>query len=82
VKVESAEYEKYLRRAYGQEKFDKPRNLIGMAYVIEQAGGYGSTGRGPILDVTPKSLHERTPVYVGNREIVAKAEEFISKYDR
>jgi uncharacterized protein DUF748 len=31
VKVESSEYEKYLRRAYGQEKFDKPRNVIGMA---------------------------------------------------
>jgi fructose-1,6-bisphosphatase len=53
-----------------------------MAYVIEQAGGYASTGRGPILDVTPQSLHERTPVYVGNREVVAKAEEFIAKYDR
>jgi fructose-1,6-bisphosphatase I len=52
-----------------------------MAYVIEQAGGYGSTGRGPILDVTPKSLHERTPVYVGNREIVEKAEEFIRDFD-
>jgi uncharacterized protein involved in outer membrane biogenesis len=31
VKVESAEYEKYLRRAYGDEKFTKPRNVIGMA---------------------------------------------------
>ena len=31
VKVEQAEYEKYLRKAYGSEKFDKPRNLIGMA---------------------------------------------------
>ncbi len=53
-----------------------------MSYVIEQAGGYGSTGRGPILDVTPKSLHERTPVFVGSREVVEKAEEFIAQYDR
>jgi fructose-1,6-bisphosphatase I len=53
-----------------------------MSYVIEQAGGYGSTGRGPILDVTPKSLHERTPVFVGSREVVKKAEEFIEQYDR
>jgi hypothetical protein len=29
--VEPAEYEKYLRRAYGEEKFPKPRNLIGLA---------------------------------------------------
>jgi fructose-1,6-bisphosphatase len=53
-----------------------------MAYVIEQAGGYGSTGRGPILDVTPRSLHERTPVFIGNREIVTKAEELIATHDR
>ena len=53
-----------------------------MSYVIEQAGGYASTGRGPILDVTPKSLHERTPVFVGSREVVKKAEEFIEQYDR
>ena len=31
VTVESAEYEKYLRRAYGDEKFPKPRNVIGLA---------------------------------------------------
>ncbi len=31
VKVEPAEYEKYLRRAYGEEKFAKPRNMIGLA---------------------------------------------------
>lgn len=53
-----------------------------MAYVIEQAGGYGSTGRGPIRDVQPKELHERVPLFLGNRELVEKAEEFIAKYDR
>jgi len=53
-----------------------------MAYLIEQAGGYGSTGRGPILDVKPASLHQRTPVFVGNREVVEKAEEFIATHDR
>jgi hypothetical protein len=31
VTVEAAEYEKYLRRAYGDEKFPKPRNVIGIA---------------------------------------------------
>jgi fructose-1,6-bisphosphatase len=55
---------------------------VPMAYVIEQAGGYGSTGRGPILDVKPEALHQRTPVFVGSRDVVLKAEEFIKKYDR
>ena len=54
---------------------------VPMSYVIEQAGGYGSTGRGPMLDVKPASLHQRTPVYVGNRDLVEKAEEFIARHD-
>jgi fructose-1,6-bisphosphatase I len=53
-----------------------------MAFVIEQAGGYASTGRGPLRDVEPRELHQRTPLFLGNRELVAKAEEFIAKYDR
>lgn len=52
-----------------------------MAFVIEQAGGYASTGRGPLRDVEPTGLHQRTPLFVGNRDLVKKAEEFISKYD-
>jgi len=52
-----------------------------MAYVIEQAGGYASTGRGPLRDVEPTELHQRTPLFLGNRDLVEKAEEFIRKYD-
>jgi fructose-1,6-bisphosphatase I len=37
-----------------------------MAYVIEQAGGLASTGKGPLLDVTPSKLHQRTPVVLGS----------------
>ena len=54
---------------------------VPMAYLIEQAGGYGSTGRGPVLEVTPTSLHQRTPVFVGNRNLVEQAEAFIAKHD-
>jgi fructose-1,6-bisphosphatase I len=52
-----------------------------MAYIIEQAGGYASTGREPVLDLQPTELHQRVPLFVGNTALVKKAEEFIRKYD-
>jgi fructose-1,6-bisphosphatase I len=54
---------------------------VPMAYLIEEAGGYASTGTGPILEVEPETLHQRTPVYMGNRDLVEKVEEFIRQYD-
>ena len=37
-----------------------------MAFVIERAGGLGSTGSGRILEVSPEALHQRTPVILGS----------------
>ena len=51
-----------------------------LAFIIEQAGGYGSDGKQNILDIHPESLHERTPLFIGNRELVEKAEEFLERY--
>ncbi len=68
------------RKPYG--KLRLLYEALPMAFLIEQAGGYASTGRQPILDVEPHDLHERTPLFVGNRELVKRAEEFIAKYDR
>lgn len=51
-----------------------------MAYLIEQAGGAASTGRQRILDIVPKSIDQCAPVFIGCRDGVAMAEEFIAKY--
>jgi fructose-1,6-bisphosphatase I len=48
-----------------------------LAFIAEQAGGYASDGSGPILDVKPASLHQRTPLFIGNKDLVEKLEEFI-----
>ena len=52
-----------------------------LAFIAEQAGGYGSDGKRNLLDIEPTSLHGRTPMFIGNRGLVEKAEEFISLYD-
>jgi fructose-1,6-bisphosphatase I len=54
---------------------------VPMSYLMEQAGGYASTGTMPILDVEPTELHQRTPVFMGNRDLVEKAEELFREYD-
>ncbi|MCB0138509.1 MAG: class 1 fructose-bisphosphatase [Caldilineaceae bacterium] len=48
-----------------------------LAFLAQQAGGYGSDGCQPILDIQPAELDQRTPFYVGNRELIEKAEEFL-----
>jgi fructose-1,6-bisphosphatase I len=50
------------------------------AFLAEQAGGYASDGKQRILDIQPTSLHQRTPLFIGNRVLVEKAEEFIREY--
>ena len=52
-----------------------------LAFITEQAGGTSSDGSKNLLDLKPESLHQRTPMFLGNRNLVEKAEEFIKKYD-
>jgi fructose-1,6-bisphosphatase I len=52
-----------------------------LAFIVEQAGGYASDGYHAILDMQPKSLHQRVPLFIGNRDLVERAEEFLSRYD-
>jgi fructose-1,6-bisphosphatase I len=52
-----------------------------LAFITEQAGGTSSNGSQNLLDLTPDSLHQRTPMFIGNRDLVEKAEEFIQIHD-
>ncbi len=48
-----------------------------LAFLAEQAGGAASDGTQPILDIQPTQLHQRVPLFIGNKELVALAEAFI-----
>ena len=50
-----------------------------LAFLACHAGGYASDGEQNILEIQPSSLHQRSPLYIGNRSLVEKAEEFIRK---
>ena len=48
-----------------------------MAFLVEQAGGAASNGRQRILDIDPENLDQCAPVFIGTKEAVAQAEQFI-----
>ncbi|MFQ5668926.1 MAG: class 1 fructose-bisphosphatase [Acidobacteriota bacterium] len=43
-----------------------------LAFLAEQAGGGATDGRRRILDIVPQDLHQRTPLFIGNRTAVAE----------
>ena len=48
-----------------------------MSLIVEQAGGLSTTGEQRVLDVEPKELHQRVPIYVGSSQMVYKAQEML-----
>jgi fructose-1,6-bisphosphatase I len=47
-----------------------------MAFLVEQAGGLATDSRGRIMDLVPKTLHERTSVILGSKNEVQRATEY------
>ncbi len=50
-----------------------------MAYIIKQAGGASSNGKGSILEVKPESIIQRVPTYIGNKEFIEKLEKTLQQ---
>ena len=47
-----------------------------LAFITEQAGGAAIDGRQRILDIKPETLHQRTPLYIGNSDQVETLRSF------
>jgi fructose-1,6-bisphosphatase I len=48
-----------------------------LAFLAQHAGGRASDGTQSILDVEPTALHQRTPLFVGNKDLVDLAEAYL-----
>lgn len=51
-----------------------------MAFIIEQAGGRATDGFRRILDTEVNSLHQRSAIFLGSKNMVLKAEEMMREY--
>jgi len=52
-----------------------------LAFLAEQAGGAASDGKQAILDLQPTKLNQRTPFFVGSKELVETAKRFLRLYN-
>ncbi len=52
-----------------------------LAFIVEQAGGKASDGIGRIMDIQPKDLHQRVPLFIGSKDMVEKVEAFIQELE-
>lgn len=50
-----------------------------VAFLAEQAGGMAIDGQCRVLDIPPKSIHQRTPLVVGSRRELADFERFVQQ---
>ncbi|TPG65902.1 class 1 fructose-bisphosphatase [Hymenobacter nivis] len=50
-----------------------------LAFIVEQAGGKSSSGTRRTMEIEPKTLHERCPVFIGSKKLVEEVERFITE---
>ncbi len=53
---------------------------IPLAFIVEQAGGIASDGKNRILAIKPNHLHQRTPLFIGSKNMVEKAEALMAEH--
>jgi len=49
------------------------------AYIVEMAGGRATDGKQRILEIIPTELHERTPFFVGSKDMMDELDTYIQK---
>jgi fructose-1,6-bisphosphatase I len=64
---------------------DRPKGKLRLAYecnpfafIMEVAGGRATDGKIPILDVQPTELHQRVPMFIGSKNMMAELESYYS----
>ncbi|HYC40056.1 MAG TPA: class 1 fructose-bisphosphatase [Chitinophagaceae bacterium] len=64
---------------------DKPNGKLRLlyecnpfAFIVEAAGGKATDGKQRILDIQPRELHQRTPLFIGSRLMMEELETFLN----
>ena len=65
---------------------DKPKGKLRLlyecnpfAFIMEVAGGKATNGKDRILDIQPTELHQRTPMFIGSRDMMEELEKCLTE---
>lgn len=50
-----------------------------MSFIVEQAGGISTTGKGRIMEIEPRELHQRVPVILGSKSEVQRVIDYYAE---
>ena len=50
-----------------------------LAFIAKEAGGAAFDGVTEVLEIQPTELHQRSPIYIGSRDDIETAREFLSR---
>jgi fructose-1,6-bisphosphatase I len=51
-----------------------------LAFIVEQAGGKATDGHRRIMEIVPTDLHQRSPLFIGSKNMVEKVEVLIKQH--
>jgi fructose-1,6-bisphosphatase I len=51
-----------------------------LAFIVEQAGGKATDGHRRIMEIVPTDLHQRSPLFIGSKNMVEKVEALIKQH--
>ena len=66
--------------------YDKPNGKLRLlyecnpfAFIVERAGGRATDGKQRILDIIPTELHQRTPLFIGSKDMMDELDTYLAK---
>jgi len=67
------------RKGYAAGRLRLLYEVNPIAFIVEQAGGAGTTGTKRLLEIEPAGIHERTPMIFGSRKEIARVERYFEQ---
>ncbi len=67
------------RKGYAAGRLRLLYEVNPIAFIVEQAGGAGTTGTKRLLEIEPDGIHQRTPMIFGSRREITRVERYFEQ---